>query len=345
MRLLSLFVLLAGLGFAQTDTGSPAPTSPTEKVDRLVALVNDVPVTRSYFDYQFEIFVRQSVGQQGGGFETGMLEQFASYRPQYLERLTNEISLVQYAKKRGLTPSNEEVEKIITDAQSHFPDEAALKDALSEHGIPSIDAYRQLVADGLATQKLYEYYYNLTKPSEASMHYVYASNKSKAVVPEQRCASHILVEDEATAQAILVRLKTGEAFPALAQEFSIDTSNKDKGGDLGCQGKGAFVPEFETAEWALAEGDFTAAPVKTQFGYHIVFLNKAIAKGVKSYEDSKAEIETSIKEEVSNRIIDRIMKSATIQLFPEALQDEVVSLEPEVVSEEGDVAPAETIAP
>lgn len=86
-------------------------------------------------------------------------------------------------------------------------------------------------------------------------------------------ARHILVADEAIAQVIIDKLKQGEDFAKLAQESSTDTGSAAKGGDLGWFGKGAMVPEFEAAAFALEKtGDFTTTPVKSQFGYHIIQL-------------------------------------------------------------------------
>ena len=85
-------------------------------------------------------------------------------------------------------------------------------------------------------------------------------------------ARHILVSDEATALSIIEKLKSGEDFAALAQEFSQDGS-ASTGGDLGWFGTGAMVPEFETAAFALEKsGDYTLAPVKSEFGFHIIQL-------------------------------------------------------------------------
>ncbi|MFN8411275.1 MAG: peptidylprolyl isomerase [Anaerolineales bacterium] len=97
--------------------------------------------------------------------------------------------------------------------------------------------------------------------------------KDIASTDDQVWARHILVADEALALTIIEKLKAGEDFAVLAQEYSTDTSNKDKGGDLSWFGKGAMVPEFETAAFALEKpGDFTLTPVKSQFGYHIIQL-------------------------------------------------------------------------
>lgn len=90
---------------------------------------------------------------------------------------------------------------------------------------------------------------------------------------EQVWARHILVEDEATALNLIEKIKAGEDFAALAQEFSTDTGSGALGGDLGWFGTGAMVPEFETAAFALENpGDFTTTPVQSQYGFHIIQL-------------------------------------------------------------------------
>jgi peptidyl-prolyl cis-trans isomerase D len=82
-------------------------------------------------------------------------------------------------------------------------------------------------------------------------------------------AHHILVADEGQAKDIYERLQKGEDFCKLAAEFSTDTSNKDKCGDLGWFGKGKMDQAFEDAAFALKVGEISQ-PVKSEFGYHII---------------------------------------------------------------------------
>jgi parvulin-like peptidyl-prolyl isomerase len=82
-----------------------------------------------------------------------------------------------------------------------------------------------------------------------------------------RCA-HILVKNEAIAQAVLEKIKQGESFAKLAEQYSIDGSRKH-GGDLGLFGRGEMVRPFEEAAFKLNKGDVSGI-VKTEFGYHII---------------------------------------------------------------------------
>ncbi|TNF06103.1 MAG: peptidylprolyl isomerase [Deltaproteobacteria bacterium] len=81
-------------------------------------------------------------------------------------------------------------------------------------------------------------------------------------------AQHILVDHEYEAQDLIKKLNEGESFEKLAEDFSNCPSGK-QGGNLGEFRKGMMVPAFEKAVLGLQVGE-VSAPVKTQFGYHLI---------------------------------------------------------------------------
>ena len=81
--------------------------------------------------------------------------------------------------------------------------------------------------------------------------------------------SHILVEKQSEALAIMERLKSGEKFGKLAKELSTDSGSAKRDGNLGYFTKGMMVKPFEEVAFKLQIGE-TSEPVKSEFGYHII---------------------------------------------------------------------------
>ena len=81
--------------------------------------------------------------------------------------------------------------------------------------------------------------------------------------------SHILVNKQSEALAILDRIKNGEKFGKLAKELSTDSGSAKRDGNLGYFGRGMMVKPFEETAFKLQIGE-TSDPVKSEFGYHII---------------------------------------------------------------------------
>jgi hypothetical protein len=113
-----------------------------------------------------------------------------------------------------------------------------------------------------------------TGVSDEEVRRFYESNA--ALFRQQSCSRHILVPTLEAASAIRARIDAGEDFAAIARAESTDRGGQGggsaaQGGDLGCQPRNTFVPEFQAALDALTPGQ-VSAPVQTQFGFHVIQL-------------------------------------------------------------------------
>ncbi len=126
-------------------------------------------------------------------------------------------------------------------------------------------------------------------PSDDDLAILYDEEKNRFSTDEERKAQHILVEKKVTADQVISLINEGKSFEDLAKEYSIDTGSKDSGGDLGFFGIGVMVPEFETAVFAMKEGE-VSAPIKSEFGFHVIKLNKIKESSLKSFDEVKEQL-------------------------------------------------------
>ena len=124
-------------------------------------------------------------------------------------------------------------------------------------------------------------------------------------------ASHILVETEEEAAALIARLNAGEEFAALAQEASSDSSAAS-GGQLGWFESGMMVPDFEAAVVALDVGA-VSAPVQTQFGWHVVKLNETRLRDVPTLEQVVDELRPQVERAAVQARLDELTAAATVE--------------------------------
>lgn len=131
---------------------------------------------------------------------------------------------------------------------------------------------------------------------------------------EEAKAAHILVEDEQLAKDIIAKLKDGGDFAALAKENSKDNT-AENGGDLGYFSKTDVVPEFAEAAFALSEGKYTEAPVKSQFGFHVIKLEDKRKRPNPTFEEAKPFLEAELRREILDEILEGWRKDKEIKRF------------------------------
>jgi len=156
---------------------------------------------------------------------------------------------------------------------------------------------------------------------ESELKEFYEKNKKNFETPEEFKASHILVKTEDEAKAIVKQLEGAKdikaEFAKLAKEKSTGPSGAN-GGDLGWFPADRMVPEFSEAVKKLSKGTFTKEPVKTQFGYHIIYLEDKKPAGVKKFDEVKEQIKGLVNRDKFNKMIEstvaKLKKDAKIEL-------------------------------
>lgn len=131
---------------------------------------------------------------------------------------------------------------------------------------------------------------------------------------EQVSARHILVATEAEAKSIIVQIGSGADFAKLAVEKSIDPAGKQNGGDLGYFGREEMVPEFASAAFAMKIGEVSAAPVKTQFGWHVIRVDSRRQQQVE-FEEVREQLTAELQQETVNKVIATLREGRTIERF------------------------------
>ncbi|MFW3332697.1 peptidylprolyl isomerase [Aerococcus viridans] len=158
-----------------------------------------------------------------------------------------------------------------------------------------------LASSGFSDREDYEhqvYYYKLM--SESVSKYIEVTDEEIQTAYDDHTpsftVSHILVDDEETANDLIAQLDDGADFAELATENSTDTASAENGGSLGEVNADSGLDEtFFAAAQELAEGEYTTAPVETDYGYHIIKMDEKPEKG--SLEDETEQLKESITAE------------------------------------------------
>lgn len=161
--------------------------------------------------------------------------------------------------------------------------------------------------------------------TDAAMKKVYDDAVTQMPETKEVHARHILFrspagdekagkEAEDKAKAVIARLNKGEDFSKIANELTEDPSGKANGGDLGYFAKEQMVPEFANVAFALEKGKISA-PVKTQFGWHVIKSEDQRTKPKPTFDEVKPQIEQFVVRKAQAELITKLRGEAKIEKF------------------------------
>jgi peptidyl-prolyl cis-trans isomerase C len=198
------------------------------------------------------------------------------------EELINREVLVQAAQKRGLD-KNADVA-----AQMDMARQAVLVRALFE---------AEVKANPISDADLAKQYEDFKK----SM----GENEYKI--------RHILVDKEDEAKAVIADLNKGGDFAKIAKDRSKDPGSKDNGGDLDWGPTARYVKPFADAVTALKKGQTTTAPVKTDFGYHVIRLDDVRPLKVPGFDELKEQFRQRAQQQQIQRLVQDLRSKAKVE--------------------------------
>jgi parvulin-like peptidyl-prolyl isomerase len=240
------------------------------------------------------------LAQQGATIEQVPAEMKPQLYRQVLDGVIVEKLVTRESAKVEITDAD--VAKEFERFKGQFPNEEAMKAQLAKAG-QTLEAIQGDIRRFLQQNRwLDDQVKGKTDVTDGEAQEFYKTNTDKFKTPEQVRASHILVkcekdakEDEVktkreAANKVLDRVKKGEDFDKLAGELSEDPSAKENKGDLNFFGREQMVPEFSTAAFAMKKGEVSEAPVRSEFGFHIIKVTDRKEGGTVAFDEAKPKL-------------------------------------------------------
>ncbi len=150
--------------------------------------------------------------------------------------------------------------------------------------------------------------------TDAALRARYEAHLAENPPAEEVSARHILVENEEDARAIIAELDAGGDFATLATDRSTGPS-ATQGGDLGYFTDGQMVPAFSEAAFAMEPGSYTADPVETQFGWHVIFVEDQRLQAPPAFEDLEGQLSEELQRAAIDTLLAGLRAGAEIEVF------------------------------
>jgi foldase protein PrsA len=307
-----------------------------------VATVDGQNITRSDFDHWMTVFAKSSASQasqQGGSAATTATvpdppkytkcikakrdaaaktkskarptdkqltnqckQEYTSLRDQALGLLIAAHWLEGEASEQKVKVTDAEVTKSIeTQRKEQYPKEADFKKALKDAGFTMADLRYQTRLQQLQDKLVKKIQARAKDPSAKQISAYYEKNKSQFGAQETRDTHIVLTKDKATAERAKQAIKDGDSWASVAKKYSTDEGSKGQGGKLTVT-KGNQEPAFDDAVFGADAGDLLG-PIKTQFGYYVVKVDKIKKATQQSLQEATPTIKQVLKQETQQKAI------------------------------------------
>jgi len=282
--------------------GAPAQ----ETLDKIAAVVDNEVILLSELDAQVQFFVLNNrIDSNTPGL-----------REQVLESMITEKLILAKAIEDSVAVTDDEVQQQLDAVIQQRIQQVGSESRLEElYGMPLSRIRREFRDDmrkQLLAQRTRQQKFGGLQVGRFEVEEFYRSYRdSLPRVPEEVQLAHVFVTprvgdaDKAGARELLARLRdsilAGADFGDLARRYSQDPGSSSQGGDLGLVRRGLFVREFESAVFALQEGQLSDI-VETQFGFHLIQLQERRGDAVRA-RHILLRVQTSGSEEDSARAL------------------------------------------
>jgi peptidyl-prolyl cis-trans isomerase C len=188
--------------------------------------------------------------------------------------------------------------------------QAAQKRGLDKNS--DIAAQMEMARQAVLVRALFEDEVKKNPITDAQLEQQYTQFKASMGTNEYK-VRHILVDKEDDAKAIIAELNKGSDFAKLAKEKSKDPGSKDNGGDLDWGPSARYVKPFADAVTSMQKGQTTPAPVKTDFGYHVIRLDDIRPLQVPPFSELKEQFRQRAQQQQVQKLVMDLRSKAKIE--------------------------------
>lgn len=216
----------------------------------------------------------------------------------------------------GANVPPENIDQVIPAFTEQYINLRLLGDAAEKEGLAKenevkmqLTAAREQIVRAAYLRQLFD-----GKVTEDTLKAAYKAKYEDQPMPEEVRARHILVETEDKAKQLISQLNAGASFDKVAADNSKDPSAQ-RGGDLGYFTQGEMVKEFADAAFAMRPGQMTQAPVKTQFGWHVIKVEDKRTRKKPTYEEAKASLEQEARQAILDAKLAELRAAAKVEIL------------------------------